>query len=294
MNSTLTETALKTLVLELRKEFERSDRTLALSPRIHDAVRPSTVPLPLLEVVSELDSVLTLGRSTAESVGAVAPGRLDERTAVGKNFAQVATRLGLEGAQLIRARELPEPYAILDGDRAQVVVRAELLQLLSVAETAFLFSLLLEQTRPGNRLMGSLRLADRALLVPALFAACGLCEAAPGAERMASAIRAATSGEVRAGWTRRLAGLGKADPDALGRDLCAGLYETALRVGLLGAADLRFAARVVIRLDESLPRMQTVGRIEDLDEFIAATPPVRALLAFAVTPQFGELLRAGP
>ncbi len=69
-----------------------------------------------------------------------------------------------------------------------------------------------------------------------------------------------------------------------------GQLEVSRRVGLVGAADLRFAARVITRLDDTLPKMQTVGRIDDLDEFIAGAPPVRALLGFAVSPLFGRLL----
>ena len=47
---------------------------------------------------------------------------------------------------------------------------------------------------------------------------------------------------------------------------------------------------VLTRLDETLPKMQTVGRIDDLDEFIGSVPPVRQLLQFAVSPLFGQLL----
>ena len=47
------------------------------------------------------------------------------------------------------------------------------------------------------------------------------------------------------------------------------------------------------RLDESLPRLQTVGRIDDLDEFVAGTPPVRELVIYAVSPRFGKLLHGG-
>jgi len=40
-----------------------------------------------------------------------------------------------------------------------------------------------------------------------------------------------------------------------------------------------------------LPKLQTAGRLEDLDTFIAGAPPVRTLVGFAVTSQFGKALR---
>ena len=79
-------------------------------------------------------------------------------------------------------------------------------------------------------------------------------------------------------------------PAAIGEALWADYVETARRVGLVASADLRFAARVITRLDETLPKMQTVGRIDDPDDFIAGAAPVRSLLGFAVTQAFGKAL----
>ena len=304
MNSTLSEPQLKATVLELRKEFEKSDNTAVLTRETHLRVRPPGIPAELALIVAELDELASLGRTRPDEAGATGIGRLDERTAVGKNFAGVAARLGLEGTQLTRAQELPEPYTILDSDRGQpaapapghVVVRAELLQLLSVAETAFLFSSLLEQSRPGIRLLASLKPEERMQLVPALYAACDLIPAPPSpvAQRLASAIREQVPEERRVAWATRLReagqGQGVPEPEAEGVALYHGMLEVSRRVGLVGAADLRFAARVITRLDDTLPKMQTVGRIDDLDEFIAGAPPVRSLLGFAVSPLFGRLL----
>jgi tetratricopeptide (TPR) repeat protein len=292
MNSTLSEPQLKQIVLELRKEFEKVDNIDALAPDSHAQVRSPLGAPALLEVLAALDGAAPLGRATLEAVGAQAPGKLDERTAVGKTFAHVATQLGLEGTLLTRAQELPEPYAILDGAQRHVVVRAELLQLLSVAETAYLFAYLIEQTRPGVRLLASLSTTDRARLAPALWAACGLAPRTAEIGALADRITGAVPSDMLGAWAERLRTIAGPPVDA-GRAVWEGALETAQRVGLLGAGDLRFAARVITRLDESLPKMQSVGRVDDLEEFMVGAPPVRALLRFAATAGFGRLLPGG-
>src|SRR5205823_12042629 len=102
-------------------------------------------------------------------------------------------------------------------------------------------------------------------------------------------IRDGAPEERRAAWAEQLRGL-PGTPAEQGETLWSALLESARRVGLVAAADLRFAARMITRLDESLPKLQTVGKIDDLDEFIATCAPVRGLLGFAVTPLFGKLL----
>jgi tetratricopeptide (TPR) repeat protein len=290
MSATLSDPHLKALVLELRKEFEKSDHTVVLTAETHRAVRHAQLDGPLFEVLVELDAQLTLGRATVEETGASGTGRLDERTAMGKTFAAIASRLGLEGTLLTRAQELSEPFLVLDGEQRHIVVRAELLQLLSLAETGFLFSTLCELTRPGVRLLASLAPAQRALLVPALFAALGIGTSPSGAEAMAAKIREGVSADLRTEWSLRLRKLEGA-PEALGAALWQAMQETARRVGLVAAADLRFAGRMITRLDEALPKMQTVGKLDDLDDFIDHVPPVRSLLGFAVTPAFGQALK---
>jgi hypothetical protein len=135
------------------------------------------------------------------------------------------------------------------------------------------------------------------LAAAAEAAVSGGAEVARAAERLAQRIRAEVAPEVLASFATTLSAVGRggtggAGPNWLetGAQLEAALVATARRVALVCAADLRAAARVITRLDESLPRLQTVGRIDDLDEFIAATPPVRALAEFAVTASFGALL----
>jgi hypothetical protein len=292
MNSTMPDPQLKSMVLELRKEFEKSDNTGALTPKTHAAVRHADLPRGLLEVLAELDQAAVLGRATPEEAGASGVGKLDERTAVGKTFAGIAARLGFEGAVLHRASELGEPYSVLDADTPQIVVRAELLQLLAVAETGFLFASMLEQARPGMRVLSSLAPADRPRLLPALLQATGVQDAtAPGPSpevtALAERIRGAgIAADVLAAWGEKLRAL----PGTTGERVAHAVSETARRVGLVAGADLRFVARLLCRMDESLPKMQTVGKVEDIDDFIGGAPPVRTLLGFAATDAFGKAL----
>ncbi len=77
---------------------------------------------------------------------------------------------------------------------------------------------------------------------------------------------------------------------ALGVRIAQAIWDGARRVGLVAAADLRFAAKLLTRLDESLPKLPTAGKVEDLDDFFASTPPARGLVSFASSPRFGRAL----
>ena len=182
---------------------------------------------------------------------------------------------------------------MLDTETPQVVVRAELLQLLSVAETGL--PVLVDARADARRARAwwrRSRRADRARLVPALLHAVRSEERGrrldAGAGRADPRRREARAprrvGRASARRARRTIGPTRA------RALASALVETARRVGLVAAADLRFVARVLTRLDETLPKMQTVGKLDDLDEFIGGAAPVRTLLGFAATDVFGKAL----
>jgi hypothetical protein len=66
--------------------------------------------------------------------------------------------------------------------------------------------------------------------------------------------------------------------------------ETARRVGLVAAGDVRFVARLLTRLDDTMAKMPTVGKLDDLDAFIAGAPPVQSLLSFAASDAYGRVL----
>jgi tetratricopeptide (TPR) repeat protein len=301
MSSTMPDPQLKSLVLELRKEFEKAENVAALSPETHHKVRHRDLSQALVDVLVELDARVPIGPATPEDVGASGLGKLDLRTAVGKTFAGIAERLGLEGATLVRAQELSVPFRVLDpaegNGPATIVAKSDLFQLLSPAETNALFATMLEAARPGARVVNSLG-SDAGALVPALLAAVGLLDAAalpPGAAlALSETIRAGVDAETRARWAEALAGepLG-GDAAERGARVAAALIETARRVGLVAAADLRFTAKLLTRLDEALPKLPTAGKIEDLDEFFAGAAPVRSLVGFSVSPQFGRALEGG-
>ena len=289
MNTTLSDPSLKTLVLELRKEFEKVETVSRLSPSTFEVVRSLDLSAALFGVMLEIDDLGSIGPATLEGTTL---GKLDARTAVGKTFLALAERLGLPQAALFRAQELTQPFVVLDGDVPQVVLRADLVQLMAPGETNFLFTLALEHARPGTRLVTSLSPAEQPLFLPALLDVLGIATAPPEATALRDRISAVVPKD------RREALAAKLDPEErsrltardAGARLANALIDTARRVGLVSAADLRFASKVLTRLDESLPKMPTAGRIDDLDDFLGNATPIRLLVAFAASSQFARAL----
>ncbi len=289
MNTTLSEPTLKSLVLELRKEFEKAETVGRLTPRTHELVRPADVPQAAFDVLVEVNQLGAVGPTALEGVTL---GKLDARTAVGKTFLALAERLGIADAQLYRAQELATPYVILDGPTPQVVLRADLVQLMAPGETNYLFTMVLEEARAGTRLVTSLSREQRPLLLPALLQVLGLAEAPPAAAELVGKLEAVIPVERRAALAARLT---EADRSRLaapggGPRFAEGILDTARRVALVAAADLRFPAKVLTRLDDTLPKMPTAGRMEDLDDFLMNTGPVRGLVSFAASSQFKRAL----
>jgi hypothetical protein len=296
MNSTMPDPQLKSMVLELRKEFEKAENVNALSPETHKLVRHRDLPDVIADILVTLDERVQLGPTTNEQIGASQPAKLDARTATGKTFATIAEKLGMAGASLSRVQELSAPFRVLDGDSAQVVARSDLFQLLSPAETNALFASMIEATRPGARLVTSLG-TDGYRLIPALLIATGAMAAAEVEEAapLAEQIRGAGFDQAMLdGWRDVLAVIYGAVDGAtarhIGEKVVAAVGETARRVGLVAAADLRFAAKLVTRLDEALPKLPSAGKLEDLDDFFGGAAPARALLGFSVSPRFGRAL----
>jgi tetratricopeptide (TPR) repeat protein len=290
MNTTLSEPTLKSLVLELRKEFEKSETVTRLSARTHELVRPTELPPRLLEVLADVDALGPIGPAALDGITL---GKLDGRTAVGKTFLALADRLGLDDAALFRAQELQAPFVVLDADTPQVVLRADLVQLMAPGETNYLFTLALEHARAGTRMFAALPQAERALLLPALLQVLGLEPAAPeGAAPLVARIAAVIPEDRRGELASRLAALdrGVLTSPGYGARVAEALIDTARRVALVAAADMRFPAKVLTRLDESLPKLPSAGKIDDLEEFLAGASPVRALVSFAASSQFARAL----
>jgi hypothetical protein len=283
MSSVVSDAPLKSLVLDLRKEFEKADHLVLLSPNLHERVRPDSLSPALMEVLAELDALMPLGPRSAEQAGAARVARVDARTAIGKTFAVVAERLGLENAQLSRADEMPVTYRVLDDDVPHVLVRSDIFQLLSPNETHALFATLLEQARPGARLVSALAPPEIDRVVLALLAAVGSISD-PSVDELAKAI--ATAAGNRLGlWRNRLDGIDRGARATLVKDVEA----MARRVGLIAAGELRFAAKLAARMDDAATKMPSTGKPEDLDEFFAGTAVARALAAFAASPTCGEV-----
>jgi tetratricopeptide (TPR) repeat protein len=295
---TIPDAALKGLVLELRKELEKADNLAALSPDLAAQVRPTALDPAIMEVLAEVDAAVSLGAPTPEAAGASGSSKADARTALGKTFAALAEKLGVPGATLWRAQTLSgAPLRVLDGDAPAVVVRSELLQLLPIPEINLLFTMLLEMTRPGTRLLLSLAGAEPALdraLIPAILAAAGPAGDAgdPRVNALAEKLRASADHARRAAWADKLEQRPSvaADPAGCGSRLAIAAEDAARRVALVGVPDLRTAARLLTRLDDSLPKMPSGGPLADMDTFIAGTPPLKALIGFAASAEFADLL----
>src|SRR5206468_2174286 len=135
--------------------------------------------------------------------------RVDGKTALGKIFVAIAERLGLEQAVLTRAEDLEVPFRVLDEEGAHIVARSDLFTMLAPAETNALLALMLEQARPGARLLSSLPAAAAAKVVTALLAAVGHDVGAdPGVMAHKERIVAAAGAERLDRWAAELSGVG--------------------------------------------------------------------------------------
>jgi hypothetical protein len=98
-------------------------------------------------------------------------------------------------------------------------------------------------------------------------------------------IAAAAGPERLERWAARLR-----DVDYNADGVAEALLETARRVALVAAGELRFAAKLLSRLDESLPKFPSTGTSDELEHFFAGAPVARRLLAYAISPTFSTLL----
>jgi hypothetical protein len=128
-------------------------------------------------------------------------------------------------------------------------------------------------------------------VVPALLAAIDVRSAeSPAIEAMAEKIRAGVDPQQLAAWRERLEGAIWLDEPGYGARFADALLETTRRVGLVAATDVRGVARLLGRIDDTLPRLQSMGRLEELEHYLGASPPVRSLLAFAASATYGRLV----
>jgi carboxymethylenebutenolidase len=202
MNAMIPDPAVKSLVLELRKELEKQENVNALGADLHRRVLHRNLPAALYDVLIEVDKVAVIGPRTLDAVKGVRGARVDSKVALGKMFGVVAEHLGMPDALLMRAEELPVPYRVLQGDVPTVIARADLFAVMSPHETNALFSLMLEQARPGARLLAS---PEAPRVVGGLLAAIGLREKDAQNQAVCEQIEAATTPEQRVGLGRRAA-----------------------------------------------------------------------------------------
>jgi hypothetical protein len=128
------------------------------------------------------------------------------------------------------------------------------------------------------------------LVVAGLLAGLDFGEAPDEAVPLADLIRGQIDAAKRAEWAEKLAGLKGQSPATAGLAYAFGMAETARRLGAIAAADLRLVIRVFSRIYEEVPKPKTVGRVEELDDYLAEVPPLQRLLGFAASPEFGGVV----
>lgn len=282
MNTIISDQGVKTLVLELRKEFEKVENVTSLSPTTHRRALDPRVPQRLLDVLAEIDREVPLGPQTPAEVGATRVVRIDAKVALGKAFQTMSEQLVLPDAILSRADELPVPFRVIDDDVPHIVARNDLLGLLSPNETNALFAMLLEQARPGARLLCSLEPVEAVRLVETLLAA--LRGGAEARDPLIAKILEYVDESRWAAWATALRDVEVSPPDVV-----AGVQATSRRVALVAAGELRYAAKMLTRLEEGA-KLPSAGKLEDLDHFFAASARVREIVGFATSSGFGALL----
>jgi tetratricopeptide (TPR) repeat protein len=282
---------IKQMLMDLRKEFEKADNIGALAAQVPETVRHPDDDPALTAVLAELGQrVPELGRATPEDLGGGGIARIGETTALGKTFDSIRGLLGAGEGQLFRAQELPEAVMVVNSDPPKAVLRTEFLQLLGNAELAWVFAYALDLMRPGHRVVACHPEREWPHVVAALAAALGFGDPPPAAAGMASVILSRVDDATRADWARRLEHLRETPPEALGQRYAAGMTESARRLGTVAAADLRLVIRVFSRMYEEVPKPKTVGRVEEMDDYLAEVPALQRLLAFAASPEFGAIV----
>lgn len=236
----------------------------------------------LTEMLRTIDDKAPLGPQNADALGAQSVSKLDARTAVGKTWVQVAEKLGIEGAVLLRAGELDGNFRLLDTDSLQAIVKSEFMQLMPASEIQFLFAMMVELGRPGVRLTRALQPMELEEVMAVLL---DPTRQSP----IADAVRAALGAEALQESAAALGQLGF-DASGLATAYADSVYDAALRVALVAVPDLRAAARVITRIEDHLPKLQTSGSLEELDEFLDQVPPLGRLVGFAVSSEFSALL----
>lgn len=274
---------LKATVMALRKEFEKPDLPSLVNRETHRRVLAAPLNPALLDVLERVDRQVQAPRRAAESLAGARATRLDQKTGMGKAFFAVAERLGIENPQLTRIDELPETFRLLSDDALHVVVRSELLVSMSPGEIPALFALTLEQGRAGLRLFTQGSLEDRQRLSAALLAAAGLGigdDSDPFYAEVAAAVGPEGQQVLQA------SGL-VSDVEVLTARLSEAAHETARRVSFLVSGELRMAARLITRIDDSQPKPPSAGKLEDLSEYFSSSPALRGRVAFVLSPVCG-------
>ena len=284
---------LKTTVQQMRKEYERP-KILTPSAEDYLLLAPSNSDESLASVLAQLEMMVRpLGRDSLETFDGPAPIPVSQQTTLGRSFAALARAVDLGNCTLHRGQQLPENVCVInrEGDPL-AVIRSDVMQQLVHAEVGFMFAYALCLCRPGHRAMAAMEETERFNLIPALWRAIGYTNRRGDAacEALAERIREGVDDGTRAAWAEELEGRREQDPHEIGRSYWESVQVIARRAGLLAGPDLRQVFRVVSRLASDVPRPRVVAKLEELDQYVASSPILRDLVAFAASPTFGRLL----
>ncbi|MBI5531174.1 MAG: hypothetical protein HY898_00560 [Deltaproteobacteria bacterium] len=275
----------KQTMAELRKQFERFDSITLLKTFVIEAAGLLPEPDPFTAALSDLCSRMY---TLPDESGLPA---VDGRTGPGKVFERLQEGLGVAG-KLLRSPENAPTLTIHQGEVPTIAIRTDQLSA-PPGELAWLCTYGLMLSRKECVSLAMVPESDRRLLVQALIAASAdgeqLTEDQEVAALAAKVFEKLSPDELKA-WKAHLADPSKAEADTAAA--FTAVERAAARVALVAAGDLRTASRAVARLTPDNRRPPGVGKLDDFESFFASIPAIGWLFEFAVSADFGRLLKA--
>jgi len=181
---------------------------------------------------------------------------------------------------------------LLAGDVPTFAIRTDLLSA-PPGELAFLYAYGMAMARRQCVGLASTPEDVRPLLIPALIAAMSTGDSQSedsASSALASRISEVLNADELKAWGELLGDGAKAIVDA--QTAFVAVERAACRVALVAAGDLRTATRAMARISPDNKRPPGVAKIEDFEAFYASIPPLASLFEFALSDEFGRLIRA--
>jgi tetratricopeptide (TPR) repeat protein len=286
---------LKSQLRDMRKEFDGAELSALSEEQRAELIRHPDHDAALEEVLADVDEAIgPLGASELEQATAGTPSQIGKSTGLGRVLLDLCENLHLDERSAWRADELDEPIkAVNNPEGPMLLLQADFARKLVQNEVRFVFGSGLELTRKGNLPLAALDPKERAALLKGLFSALGFCKTR---SKKAKGYEKQLLDEVDVDrlelWADKLTKLQSQKPEELAEKQWSAALCTARRVGLLMSGELHLTIRALERMAGNKIGRQ-VDNVSDLDERIEEFPERRDLLAFACSPQLGELLEGG-